>query len=171
MSEDHLTHYRDGIGTGSARAGLARPGVALTPATVAHRLSSLYGYALRRRLTAVNPVNLADPVERPEVSIVGTTPARTVEEATALVDGAETISAAYPADAAAVALLSVCAMCVGELVALTVSSVAADAGHHTVILFRRKVDRMPIPPRVRALLQPLLDDRSPSESLFVQADG
>ncbi|MER5326976.1 hypothetical protein [Streptosporangium roseum] len=66
------------------------------------------------------------------------------QEATALVGGAETIAAAYPADAAAVALLSVCAVRVGELVALTVGSVAADAGH-TVILFRRKggkTDRM-----------------------------
>ncbi|MER5426232.1 hypothetical protein, partial [Streptosporangium roseum] len=113
-----------------AVAGLGRPGVTLAPATVARRLSSLYGYALRRRVLTVNP---ADPVERPEVSTVGTTPARTVEEATALVDGAETISAAYPADAAAVALLSVCAVRVGELVALTVGSVATDAGH-TVIL-------------------------------------
>ncbi|MEV4180711.1 tyrosine-type recombinase/integrase [Streptosporangium canum] len=173
VTEDHLTHYRDGIGTGSARAGLGRPGVALAPATVARRLSSLsslYGYALRRRVLTVNP---ADPVERPEVSTVGTTPARTVEEATALVDGAEIIAAAYPTDAAAVALLSVCAVRVGELVALTVGSVAADAGH-TVILFRRKggkVDRMPVPPRVRALLQPLLDDRSPGEPLFVREDG
>ncbi|MDP9868627.1 MULTISPECIES: tyrosine-type recombinase/integrase [Streptosporangium] len=173
VTEDHLTHYRDTIATGTARAGLARPGVPLAPATVARRLSSLsslYGYATRRRLLAANP---ADPVGRPEVSTVGTTLARTVEEATALVDGAETIAATYPADAAAVALLSVCAVRVGELVALTVGSVAADAGH-TMILFRRKggkTDRMPIPPRVRALLQPLLDDRSPDEPLFVREDG
>uniref|UniRef100_UPI0004CD4FF1 site-specific integrase n=1 Tax=Streptosporangium roseum TaxID=2001 RepID=UPI0004CD4FF1 len=83
VTEDHLTHYRDTIATGTARAGLARPGTPLAASTVARRLSSLsslYGYALRRRLIAVNP---ADPVERPEVSTVGTTPARTVEEATA----------------------------------------------------------------------------------------
>ncbi|MEV4753301.1 tyrosine-type recombinase/integrase [Streptosporangium sp. NPDC049248] len=173
VTEDHLTHYRDGIGTGTARAGLSRPGVALAPATVARRLSnlsSLYGYAVRRRVLAANP---ADPVERPEVSTVGTTPARTAEEATALIDGAETISAAYPADAAAVALLSVCAVRVGELVSLTVSSVAVDAGH-TVILFRRKggkTDRTPVPPRVRALLEPLLEGRAPGEPLFVREDG
>ncbi|GAA5767981.1 hypothetical protein [Streptosporangium roseum] len=46
-------------------------------------------------------------------------------------------AAAHPADAAAVALLSVCAVRVSELVSLTVGSVAIDAGH-TVILFRRK---------------------------------
>jgi len=173
VSEDHLTHYRDTIGTGTARAGLGRPGVALAPATVARRLSSLsslYTYATRRRVMSLNP---ADPVERPEVSTVGTTPARTVEEATALIDGAETIAAAYPADAAAVALLSVCAVRVGELVSLTVGSVVVDAGH-TVILFRRKggkTDRLPVPPRVRALLEPLLEGRAPGEPLFVDEDG
>lgn len=173
VTEDHLTHYRDAIATGSARAGLARPGVALAPATVSRRLStlsSLYGYAVRRRILHLNP---ADPVERPEVSAVGTTPARTVEEATALIDGAETIAAAYPADAAAVALLGVCAVRVGELVSLTVGSVTLDAGH-TVILFHRKggkTDRTPVPPRVRALLEPLLAGRAAGEPLFVREDG
>ncbi|WP_405149100.1 tyrosine-type recombinase/integrase [Sphaerisporangium sp. NBC_01403] len=173
VSEDHLVHYSDGLATGTARAGLARPGVPLAPATVARRLStlsSLYGYAVRRRIITANP---ADVVERPEVSAIGTTPARTVEEATALIDGAEAIAARYPADAAAVALLSVCAVRVGELVALTVGSVAVDAGH-TVIVFRRKggkTDRMPVPPRVRALLQSLLADRSPGEPLLVRDDG
>ncbi|MFC3986629.1 tyrosine-type recombinase/integrase [Streptosporangium jomthongense] len=172
-TEDHLTHYRDTIATGRARAGLRRPGTPLSAATVARRvssLSSLYGYAVRRRVIAANP---ADPVERPEVSTVGTTPARTVEEAAALLDGAETIAARHPADAAAVALLGVCAVRVGELVSLTVGSVTVDAGH-TVILFRRKggkTDRIPVPPRVRALLEPLLAGRAPAEPLLARADG
>ncbi len=173
VTEDHLTGYRDGIATGSARAGLARPGVPLAPATVSRRLSSLsslYGYAARRRVIIANP---AEPVERPEVSTIGTTPARTVEEAAALIDGAEAISARYPADAAAVALLSVCAVRVGELVSLTVGSVVADAGHW-VIVFRRKggkIDRVPLPPRVRTLLEPLLEGRASGELLFVRDDG
>ncbi|MFI6510978.1 hypothetical protein ACIBCT_25515 [Streptosporangium sp. NPDC050855] len=69
------------------------------------------------------------------------------------------------------ALLSVCAVRVGEPVSLTVGSVAVDAGH-TVILFRRKggrTDRLPVPPRVRALLEPLLQGRARGEPLFVRA--
>ncbi|MER5421065.1 hypothetical protein [Streptosporangium roseum] len=61
MSEDHLTRYRDGIGTGSARVGLGRPGGAPAPATVARRLSSLYGYATRRRLIAPTPTGAWSP--------------------------------------------------------------------------------------------------------------
>ncbi|MFC4536922.1 tyrosine-type recombinase/integrase [Sphaerisporangium dianthi] len=173
VTEDHLTHYRDTIATGTARAGLSRPGTALAPSTIARRLSnasSLYAYAVRRRVLAANP---ADVVDRPEVSAIGTTPARTVTEQTALVDGAEAIAAAHPVDAAAVALLAVCAVRVGELVALTVGSVTADAGH-TVILFRRKggkTDRLPVPPRVRVLLEPLLHGRGPGEPLFTRDDG
>ncbi|GAT67314.1 endonuclease [Planomonospora sphaerica] len=56
---------------------------------------------------------------------------------------------------------------------LTVGSVAMDAGH-TVIVFRRKggrTDRLPVPPRVRALLEPLLDDRAPGEPLLVREGG
>ncbi|WP_167521379.1 tyrosine-type recombinase/integrase [Microbispora triticiradicis] len=173
VTEDHLTHYRDTIATGRARAGLSRPGVPLAPSTVARRLStlsSLFAYAVRRRVLAANP---ADPVERPEVSTVGVTPARTVTEQTALVDGAEQIADRHPVDAAAVALLAVCAVRVGELVALTVGQVAADAGHR-VIVFRRKggkTDRVPVPPRVCALLEPLLDGRAAGEVLFTRADG
>lgn len=173
VTEDHLTHYRDTIATGTARAGLARPGQALAPSTIARRLSnvsSLFAYAVRRRVLAANP---ADVVDRPEVSTIGTTPARTVTEQTALVDGAEAIATRYPVDAAAVALLAVCAVRVGELVALTVGSVALDAGH-TVILFRRKggkTDRLPIPPRVRTLIEPLLHGRPPGEPLFTRDDG
>ncbi|MFF0249903.1 tyrosine-type recombinase/integrase [Streptosporangium sandarakinum] len=95
------------------------------------------------------------------------------EALAAVLRATETIAATHPADAAAVALLSVCAVRVGELVSLTVSSVATSAGH-TVILFRRKggkTDRLPVPPRVRALLDPLLDGRAPGEPLFVREDG
>jgi hypothetical protein len=38
-------------------------------------LSNLYGYAVRRRVLPASP---AEPVERPEASTIGTTPARTV---------------------------------------------------------------------------------------------
>ncbi|MBG0823538.1 tyrosine-type recombinase/integrase [Planomonospora sp. ID91781] len=171
--EDHLAHYRDTLATGTATAGLARPGTPLAPSTIARRLSnlsSLFAYTVRRRALSANP---AEPVERPEVSAIGTTPARTQEEAAALLDGAEAIAAAHPADAAAVALLGVCAVRVGELVALTVGSVALDAGH-TVIVFRRKggrTDRLPVPPRVRALLEPLLDGRDGGEPLLTREDG
>ncbi|MGW4644088.1 tyrosine-type recombinase/integrase [Sphaerisporangium sp. NPDC004334] len=157
---------------GAAHASLSRPG-ALAPSTVARRLSnasSLYAYAVRRRVLAINPAGVVD---RPEVSTIGTTPARTVTEQTALVDGAEAIAARHPVDAAAVALLAVCAVGVRELVALTVGSVALDAGH-TVILFCRKGgknDRLPVLPRVRARLDPLLHDRGPGEALFTRADG
>ncbi|MGC5014384.1 hypothetical protein ACLQ2R_26770 [Streptosporangium sp. DT93] len=56
VSEGHLTHYRDGAGT--ARTGLSRSGVALAlaPAAVSRRpssLPSLYGYATRRRVLAL----------------------------------------------------------------------------------------------------------------------
>ncbi|TDD37505.1 hypothetical protein E1286_37180 [Nonomuraea terrae] len=173
VSEDHLNHYRDQLGTGQARAGVARPGKALSAATVARRLSSLsslYAYAIRRRMLATNP---AEPVDRPEVSTVGTTPARTVTEQTALVDGAEAIAAEHPVDAAAVALLAVCALRVGELVALTIGQVRDDAGH-CVIVFRRKggtVDRVPVPPRVCALLDPLREGRAADALLFTRQDG
>jgi integrase len=96
-----------------------------------------------------------------------------ISSASALVDGAEAIAARHLVDAAAVALLAVCAVRVGELVALTVGSVATDAGH-CVIVFRRKggkTDRVPVPPRVRALLEPMLAGRAAGEVLFTRADG
>lgn len=172
-TEDHVTAYRDALATGRARAGVARPGRPLAASTVARRLSSLsslYAFAVRRRVLAANP---ADPVNRPELSTVGTTPARTVREATALLDGAEAIAEAHPADAAAVALLTVCAVRVGELVSLTVGQVQQDAGH-CVILFRRKggkVARLPVPPRVRVLLEPLRAGRAADEPLLTREDG
>ncbi|MEV7808956.1 tyrosine-type recombinase/integrase [Microbispora sp. NPDC088329] len=60
-----------------------------------------------------------------------------------------------------------------KLVALTVGSVAVDSAH-CVIVFRHKggkTDRVPVPPRVRALLEPLLEGRAAGEVLFTRADG
>lgn len=173
ISDGHLNHYRDQLATGTAPAGLSRPGRPLAATTVARRLSSLsslYTYAVRRRYLSANP---AEPVERPEVSTEGTTPARTVGEQSALVNGAEAIADRHPIDAAAVALLAVCALRVGELVALTVGQVHDDAGH-CVVVFRRKggkTARIPVPPRVCNLLAPLREGRPGDALLFTRADG
>lgn len=173
VTDSHLNHYRDQLATGRAPAGLARPGRPLAAATVARRLSSLsslYAYAVRHRSLAANP---AEPVVRPKLSSEGTTPARTIEEQAALVNGAEAIAERYPADAAAVALLAVCALRVGELTALTVGQIHEDAGH-CVVTFRRKggdTARIPVPPRVCRLLAPLLDGRPTDAPLFTREDG
>mgnify|MGYP001229414840 CR=1 FL=1 len=173
VTEDHLTSYRDDLATGRARAGVARPGRPLAAATIARRLSSLsslYAYAVRRRVLPSSP---AEAVTRPEVSTIGTTPARTIDEAAALMDGAEAIAGQHPMDAAAVALLLVCALRVGELIDLTAGQIQQDAGH-TVLVFRRKggkTARIPVPPRVSALLAPVREGRAAGEPLFVREDG
>lgn len=60
-----------------------------------------------------------------------------------------------------------------ELESLTVGQVAADSGH-IVLRFRVKGGKtiaVPLPPRVCALLAPLLDGRAATESLLVREDG
>lgn len=172
--EDAVVSYRDQIATGTgAAAALLRGGRPLAASSVARRLSSLsslYAYAVRRHVLPANP---AEYVDRPEVASVGTTPARHHSEATALLTGAEAIAARHPADAAAVALLVSVGLRAAEVEGLTVGQVAADSGH-TVLRFRvkgGKVIAVPLPPRVRALIDPLLTGRAASDPLLTREDG
>ncbi|MEO3784128.1 tyrosine-type recombinase/integrase [Actinocorallia sp. B10E7] len=177
VTEDTVTGYRESIAAGTARAGVKIPGKPLAAASVARRLSSLasfYAYAVRRAGLTRNPADAA-LVERPEVSGAGKTPARTRTEAQNLLAAAESRSFAeqHPMDAAAVALLLMCALRVGELASLTAGQVRIDAGH-TVLVFTRKggkTDRVPVPPDALALLRPLLDGRPKDALVFAHEDG
>lgn len=177
VTEDTVTGYRESIATGRALAGVGTPGVPLAPASVARRLSSLasfYAYAVRRAGLTRNP---ADPerVERPEVSGAGKTPARTRGEAAALLAAVEDPAFAerHPADAAAVAVLLLCALRAAELCALTVGQIREDAGHCVLVFTRKggKTDRVPLPPDVCALLLPQVEGRADHEPVFVREDG
>lgn len=96
----------------------------------------------------------------------------TLQAVAELLAGAEAMAAEHPADAAAVALLTVCAVRVGELVTLTVGQVVPESWHHVLVLHRRNGDaRIPIPPRVRALVEPLLPGRAASSPLLIRTDG
>ncbi|MEV3986704.1 tyrosine-type recombinase/integrase [Nonomuraea sp. NPDC049758] len=174
VTEDVVVAYLDQLGTGSgAAAGLNRGGKALAPATLAWHLSnlkSLYGYAARRQVIGHSP---AQWVEAPEVGKVGTTPALDLTEGTALLRGAQAIAAEHPADAAAVALLTITGMRAGELESLTVGRVERSAGHW-VIRFRLKggaVIVVPLPEVAMALLRPLTAGRKPNDLLLQRADG
>ncbi len=177
VTEDTITGYRESIAAGTALAGVKAPGKPLAAASIARRLSSLasfYAYAVRRAGLTRNPAD-ATLVERPEVSGAGKTPARTRAEARGLLSAAEATSFAeqYPMDAAAVALLLMCALRVGELVTLTAGQVQTDAGHTVLVFIRKggKTDRIPVPPDALALLQPLLDGRPKSALVFAHDDG
>jgi integrase/recombinase XerD len=177
VTEDTVTGYRETIATGRARAGVKSPGKPLAAASVARRLSSLasfYAYAMRRAGLTRNPAG-ADHVERPEVSGAGKTPARTRAEARDLlgVTGTRVFAARHPIDAAAVALLLLCALRVAELAGLTAGQIAADAGH-TVLVFARKggkIDRVPVPAEASVLLLPLTDGRPSDALIFAGQDG
>lgn len=173
-TEDTVVAYRDQISTGTgAAATLNRGGRPLAAATVARRLStlsSLYTYALRRRVTTANP---CEYVDRPETSTVGVTPARSKADAAALLDGAEAIADRHPADAAAVALLVSTGLRAAELEALTVGRLAYDAGH-CVLRVRVKGGKriaMPLPPRVCELVLPLTEGRAAHELILTREDG
>jgi len=168
-TEDAVAAYRDQIATGTGPAArLVRGGRPLSPATVARRLSSLsslYDYAVRRRVLAASP---AAHVERPEVSGVGRTPARPLADAAALLAGAEAIADRHPADAAAVALALSTGMRAAELEALTAGQISAESGH-CVARVRVKGGRtvaVPLPPRVCALLDPLIQGRAAHEPVL-----
>ncbi|MBE1536382.1 tyrosine-type recombinase/integrase [Actinomadura algeriensis] len=174
VTEDVLVAYADELGTATgAAARLNRGGRPLAPATIARRLShlaSLYRYATRRHVITRNPT---EHLQRPEVSRDGATPALTRAEAAALLDGAHTIAARHPADAAAVALLAGIGLRAAELQNLTADRVGTESGH-TVIRFRVKGGkniRVPLPPEVRVLLEPLLDGRGGTEPLLTREDG
>ncbi|GAA4158021.1 tyrosine-type recombinase/integrase [Actinomadura keratinilytica] len=174
VTEDMLVAYADELGTGTgAAAELTRGGRPLRAATVARRLStlsSLYRYAVRRHVIPASP---AAHVDRPEVSKEGRTPARPLEEAAALLAGAETIASEHPADAAAVALLVTTGLRAAELEGLTVGRIGTDAGH-TVIRFRVKGGkeiRVPLADRVHALVRPLTVGRTAADPLLVREDG
>jgi integrase len=168
--------YRDQIGTGTGAAvALNRGRRALAPSSVARRLSSLaslYGYAVRRHVLLANP---AEYVDRPETSHQGSTPARPLGEATALLAGAEAIAATYPADAAAAALLVSTGLRAAEVAALTAGRIVDDAGHRVLRIWVKGGKMialpLPLPPRVCALLEPLLADRAPHEVLLTREDG
>lgn len=172
--EDAVVSYRDQIATGSgAAAGLLRGGRPLAASSVARRLSSLsslYEYAVRRHVIRGNP---AEYVDRPEVASVGTTPALSRDEASALLGGAEALAARYPVDAAAVALLVSVGLRAAEIENLVVGRIGTDSGH-TVMRFRvkgGKVILVPLPPRVVTLVEPLLDGRDASDLLLTREDG
>ncbi|WUI02831.1 tyrosine-type recombinase/integrase [Spirillospora sp. NBC_00431] len=174
VTEDTLIAYRDQIGTGTgAAATLNRGGRALSPATVARRLSSLsglYSYAVRRHVLPASP---AEHVARPEVSGDGATPARPLDQAAALLDGAEAIAARHPVDAAAAALLVATGMRAAEATALTAGRVVDDAGHRVIRVQVKggKTVTVPLPPRVCALLDPLVDGRDGHELVLHREDG
>ncbi|QFG22867.1 tyrosine-type recombinase/integrase [Actinomadura sp. WMMB 499] len=174
VTEDTVVAYRDQIAAGTgAAAGLNRGGRPLAPSSVARRLSSLaslYAYALRRHTVAANP---CQHVERPEVGGAGATPARPLAEATALLDGAEAIADRYPVDAAAAALLICTGLRAAEVCGLTAGRITDDSGHR-VLRVRVKGGKtlaVPLPPRVRVLLDPLLDGRAGHELVFVREGG
>lgn len=174
VTEDVLVSYKDQIITGTGPAvHLLRGGRPLGASTVAQRVSalrSLYGYAYRRHVIAYDPAVFVDPPETPKV---GMTPALSQRDAVALMDGAEAIAAKHPQDAAAVALLLNIGLRTGELEAMPVSAFAWDGGHY-VARFRIKGGKMlpvPIVPRVRVLLEPLLEGRDKHEFVLQHPDG
>lgn len=162
-----LDLYRDAMATGR---GFDKP---LGPDTVSWRLatlSSLYDFAFKADAVLSNPVV---KVRRPETGGVGKTPTMTEEESAALILGAARIAKEHPADAAAVALLVVCTIRVGELLGLAVGDVR-DEGNHVVLLFRRKggrTGRVPVPPLILPLVEPLRIGRAAGEPFVCDPDG
>ncbi|PRX46810.1 site-specific recombinase XerD [Nonomuraea fuscirosea] len=174
VSEDVLVAYAEQLGTGSGHAaGLTRGGASLADATVKRHIStlkSLYGYAVRRRVIGHSPAAFVDT---PEVGKVGTTPALALNEAAALVRGAQKIAERHPVDAAAVMLLATLGLRAGELEGLTVGRLERDAGHW-VIRFRLKGGKniaVPLAAEVMTLLRPLMTGRAPGDLLLLRADG
>lgn len=174
VTEDTVVAYRDQIAAATgAAAHLLRGGRPLAPSSVARRLSSLaalYAYALRRHVISANP---CEHVERPEVAGAGATPARPLREATALLDGAEAIAETYPVDAAAVALLVCTGLRAAEVTGLTAGRITDDSGHRVLRVRVKggKTIAVPLPPRVRALLDPLLDGRAVHELVLTRPGG
>jgi hypothetical protein len=108
VTEDVLPAYAEQLGTGGQAAALTCDGGLLADATVKRHVStlkSLNGYAVRRRVIDHSPAAF---VEMPEVGKVGTTQALALDEAAALVRGAQQIAQRHPVDAAAVMLLATC---------------------------------------------------------------
>ncbi|WP_443107313.1 tyrosine-type recombinase/integrase [Actinomadura sp. 3N407] len=174
VTEDVLVAYKDQI---SARTGpavhLLKGGRPLGASTVAQRISalrSLYAYAYRRHTIRYDPAVFVDPPETPKV---GMTPALAEQDAVALMDGVEAIADRHPLDAAAVALLLNIGLRTGELEAMPVRAFTWDRGHF-VARFRVKGGKtipVPVVPRVRVLLEPLLDGRGRDEFLLQHPDG
>ncbi|MFB4289806.1 tyrosine-type recombinase/integrase [Nonomuraea sp. ATR24] len=174
VSEDVLVAYAEQLGTGGGHAAvLGRGGGPLAAATVKRHIStlkSLYGYAVRRRVISHSPATF---VETPEVGKVGTTPALALDEAAALVRGAQQIAPRHPVDAAAVMLLATLGLRAAELEGLTAGRIERSAGHW-VIAFRLKGGRqvvVPLAAEVMELLRPLLDGRRTDQLLLLRADG
>ncbi|MEU8310640.1 tyrosine-type recombinase/integrase [Actinomadura sp. NPDC048955] len=174
VTEDVLVAYKDQILTGTGHAAqLLKGGRPLGASTAAQRVSalrSLYAYALRRHVIDYDPAVFVDPPETPRI---GMTPALAEHEATDLMDGAEAIAGDHPLDAAAVALLLNIGLRTGELEAMPVSAFTWDGGHF-VARFRvkgGKVLPVPVVPRVRLLVEPLLRGRADHEFLLQHPDG
>ncbi|GAA3935695.1 hypothetical protein GCM10023085_16440 [Actinomadura viridis] len=130
--------------------------------------------AFLRWLAAAAPgVSLWTASEDVLVASEGTTPARPLAEATALLAGAEAIAATRPADAAAAALLISTGLRAAEVAALTAGRIADDSGHRVIRIRVKggKTIALPLPPRVCALLEPLLAGRAPHEPLLQREDG
>lgn len=174
VTEDVLVAYRDQISTATGPAAdLLRGGRPLGAQTVAQRISalgSLYAYAVRRKVIPADPTA---HVARPQTPKIGLTPARTAEDAMALLGGAETIASEYPVDAAAVALMLNIGLRAGELEQLPVGAFTRD-GDHLVARFRVKGGRIipvPIDARVYALIEPVLQGRPAHAYVFLRDDG
>lgn len=174
VTEDTLVAYKDQISTRTgAAAQLLTRGQPLGSCAVAQRISalrSLYAYAVRRHVIDHDPAVYVDPPETPRD---GKTPTLRKQDAVALMDGAEAIAAKYREDAAAVALLLNIGLRTGELEAMPVGAFVWDGGHF-VARFRIKGGRtipVPIVPRVRLLIEPLLEGRKPWEYLLQHPDG
>jgi hypothetical protein len=125
---------------------------------------------VRHRVIGHSPAQF---VETPEVGKTGTTPALALDEAAALVRGAQHIAQRHPVDAAAVALLATLGLHAAELQSLTAGRIERSAGHW-VIRFQLKGGKhavVPLAAEVMELLRPLLDRRRPDQPLLLRADG
>jgi integrase/recombinase XerD len=145
----------------------------LSAATVARRLAvmSSLGEDIADALDVTNPWQR---VTRPKVPRTGTTPALRLLDLVSLLEGARAIACRWPADAAAVLLMTLVALRVGELCALTVGAIQQDGDHTVVLVTRKGGDRMsrePITPKVNEILIPLTMGRAASDLLLLREDG